>query len=696
MTPNPDLPDRGPRAIPYDARLLSLIAANILDMVVFVDLEGRIQWLNEAVEKQFGYTREELIGAHVYTLQAPGKNSPGIWSPGGTGELLEKWAGVIVDRRRDGSEFTARVESFLVRDEHGSVTGIASISRDISEKVRAEKLLRESEARYREFFATSRDGVFITSTDGKWIDFNDAALELLGYDSREELSGVPVSSVYANPEERSVLLASIEKHGSVREHPARLRRRDGTIIDTLITSALRRSADGPGGEYFGTFRDITERRRAEESLRESEERFRMLTSSAQDAIIIMDGEGKISFWNHTAEKIFGYTAGEAIGKELHPLLAPGEYLEACRRGLDAYRLTGEGPAVGRTIELTAIKKDGSVFPIELSLSSVKLKGMWHAIGILRDITARKRTEEALRVSRQIIEGIINAIPVRVFWKDKNLVYLGCNAVFARDAGFADPKDIIGKDDYQMGWRDQAELYRDDDRHVIESGSSKSLIEEPQTTPEGNTITLLTSKIPLRGSNGEVIGVLGTYVDITERKRAEEALRESEEKYRVLFECSRDALMTLEPPSWVFTACNQSTVAMFRAKSAEEFVSYGPWELSPERQPDGRASAEKAREMIETAMREGSNYFEWTHTRVSGEEFPATVLLTRMEHYGKRFLQATVRDVTELKDYQATLEERNRELEIISSAALTREFRIKELRDEIRVLKRKIEAGGEET
>ena len=86
------------------------------------------------------------------------------------------------------------------------------------------------------------------------------------------------------------------------------------------------------------------------------------------------------------------------------------------------------------------------------------------------------------------------MPVRVFWKDRDLVYLGCNDIFARDAGFADPKDIIGKNDYQMGWRDQAELYRGDDRQVIESGCSKLLVEELQTTQNGEPITLLTSKI----------------------------------------------------------------------------------------------------------------------------------------------------------------------------------------------------------
>jgi signal transduction histidine kinase len=144
-----------------------------------------------------------------------------------------------------------------------------------------------------------------------------------------------------------------------------------------------------------------------------------------------------------------------------------------------------------------------------------------------------QAEEELHASRRILERIINAIPVRVFWKDKDLVYLGCNAVFACDAGFADPKEIIGKNDYQMAWCDQAELYRRDDRQVIESGCSKLLIEEPQTTPEGNAISLLTNKIPLLSSEGEITGVLGTYVDITDRKLAERQQAEFAEQLKVI-------------------------------------------------------------------------------------------------------------------------------------------------------------------
>ena len=142
--------------------------------------------------------------------------------------------------------------------------------------------------------------------------------------------------------------------------------------------------------------------------------------------------------------------------------------------------------------------------------------------------------------------------------------------------------------------------------------------------------------------------------ILERGAAERSLRESEERYRGLFDKSHDALMTLEPPSWKFTSGNPAAVAMFGAKTIREFISFQPGELSPERQPDGRASSEKAREMIETAMREGSSFFEWMHKRISGEDFPATVLLTRTDAAGKRFLQATVRDITERDQLQKKL------------------------------------------
>jgi PAS domain S-box-containing protein len=134
----------------------------------------------------------------------------------------------------------------------------------------------------------------------------------------------------------------------------------------------------------------------------------------------------------------------------------------------------------------------------------------------------------------------------------------------------------------------------------------------------------------------------------ERRLSEEALRESEERHRVLFESSRDAIMILAPPSWNFTSGNPTTIRMFGARDEQDLCSRPPWKYSPEFQPDGRPSVDTAKKMIQTAMRDGSNFFEWTHRRTGGEEFPATVLLSRIEISGQVLLQATVRDITERK------------------------------------------------
>jgi PAS domain S-box-containing protein len=257
-------------------------------------------------------------------------------------------------------------------------------------------------------------------------------------------------------------------------------------------------------------------RRATESLRESEERYRELFENASDIIYTHDLAGNFTSINKAAEQATGYTLDEALKININAVIAP-EYVVVARQMMS--RKVAEGDQT--RYELEIVSKDGRRVPIEARTRFIYRGGKPVGVqGIARDIAERKQAEEALRASQKMTEEIINAIPVRVFWKDRNLVYLGCNSVFASDAGFTDPKDIIGKDDYQMGWRDQAELYRADDRQVIESGGSKFLIEEPQTTSEGNTITLLTSKIPLRNSNGEIGGMIGTYYDITARKRAE--------------------------------------------------------------------------------------------------------------------------------------------------------------------------------
>jgi PAS domain S-box-containing protein len=256
-----------------------------------------------------------------------------------------------------------------------------------------------------------------------------------------------------------------------------------------------------------------------EALRASELSYRRLFEAAKDGILILDVDtGRINDVNPFLSNLLGFSRSEMIGKTVGEL-SPFKDIESNQAMLERLQKGG----YVRYEDLPLETKDGRKIAMEF-VSNVYQAGDCNVIQCnIRDITEHKRVEDALGASRQMLGEIINALPARVFWKDKNLIYLGCNTVFARDAGFAEPKDIIGKDDFQMGWRDQAEKYRGDDREVIESGCAKLLIEESQTTPEGNTITLLSSKTPLRDSKGEIVGMLGTYLDITKRKWAEEEL-----------------------------------------------------------------------------------------------------------------------------------------------------------------------------
>jgi PAS domain S-box-containing protein len=165
---------------------------------------------------------------------------------------------------------------------------------------------------------------------------------------------------------------------------------------------------------------IANARMAEKLLTESEEKFRKISSSATDAIMMIDNDGNISFWNEAAHKILGYTAKEVIGKELATFIVPERHQDAHRKGFQKFRETGKGTVIGNTLELVAMRRDGSEFPIELSISAVRLKDRWNAIGILRDITKRKATEERtkhhmkqLSALRSIDKAIVGSLDLSI-------------------------------------------------------------------------------------------------------------------------------------------------------------------------------------------------------------------------------------------------------------------------------------------
>ncbi len=184
-------------------------------------------------------------------------------------------------------------------------------------------------------------------------------------------------------------------------------------------------------------------------------------------------------------------------------------------------------------------------PEELPGLVVSVFALAAVFGLERIISEQRESTSRVRRSQRIMTLVMNTIPQRLFWKDRSYRYIGCNEVFAQDAGHESPEEIIGRNDFELAWKASAHLYREDDIAVVERGVSKINYEEPQVRDDGTQLWLRTTKLPLRDESGEVIGVFGSYEDITERRATEDKVRDSEARYRTLVEQAADGIFVTD-------------------------------------------------------------------------------------------------------------------------------------------------------
>jgi len=391
---------------------LDYILDNIPIPTFIIDKNHRVKYWNRACEELTGYKKEEIIGTADHWRGFFSERQP----------LL---ADIVLDgveefyrknevRTREisnveGKEDTYNLEMYLphmgkwirfrasLLRSNGEITGAIGTMEDVTGQKLVDEIVRLAEQEKAAILDSMNEVVIFQNLDHRVLLANRAAGEAVGmkpgrmitrscyeiwFKRDEPCAGCPIERVRetGQPEEAE-LTTPDGRIWLIRGYP--VRNKSGNL-EGIVEVAL----------------EITEHKRAEEALKESEEKFRSITASAQDAIIMMDNEGKISYWNEAAESIFGYSSQEVMGKECHILLGPQQYHEAYRGGFSKFKEGGQGPVIGKTLELVGVRKDGTEFPVELSVSAVKLKGKWNAIGILRDITQRKQAEKALKESEE--------------------------------------------------------------------------------------------------------------------------------------------------------------------------------------------------------------------------------------------------------------------------------------------------------
>ncbi len=515
-----------------------LIVEEQSDLIIKYNTEGVILFVSPSYCEKFGMTEEELTDTKhqplihesdrlkTSALREDLKNPPYI-------SYFEQR-----EMTKDGWRWLSWTEKALL-DEDGSIKEIIGVGRDITDRKITENSLMESEELYRTLFEQAADGILVENSEGYIIDLNKNLSKITGY-TKEDLLGKKTDILFDESElvSKPVRYDKLRSGaGTITEH--KIIRKDAITID--VEMKAKQLSDGRLQAFF---RDITEKKKSDKALIESEQKYRLLFETATDAIFMVKND-IFTDCNSATLKIYGCKREQIIGRtpyKFSPKTQPdgkNSKTAALKKIHDALNI---GP---QQFEWQHIRYDGTPFDAEVTLKKIELSGSVYLQAFVRDITDRKAAENALKErefelaeANQMLELILNTIPVRVFWKDKNFEYLGCNKLFAADAGYEDPKSLIGKNDYDLNWKDQAHLYRADDTKVLSTSSPILNIEEPQTTPDGDMIWLKTNKIQLRNMQGETIGILGTYEDITERKQIEnkilDAIIMTEEKEREKF------------------------------------------------------------------------------------------------------------------------------------------------------------------
>ncbi len=301
-------------------------------------------------------------------------------------------------RGKDGAYHWVHDEARLLRDAAGKPTEVVGAWVDITDRRRAEVSLRASEERLRLLVGSVRDyAIYMLDPEGHVRSWNVGAQHIKGY-AESEILGQHFSRFYTPQDVAAgrpdAALQAAAARGQFAEEAWRVRKDGSRFWADVLINAVRDDRGALVG-FAKVTRDLTERKRAEQALRASEERFRILAVTANDAILSADSHGNITYFNPGAERIFGYTAEEVSGRPLTTLM-PERFEEAHRAGLARYLATREARVIGRTVELAGRRKDGTEFPLELSLAAWNQGAEVAFTAIIRDITSRKEGEERLR------------------------------------------------------------------------------------------------------------------------------------------------------------------------------------------------------------------------------------------------------------------------------------------------------------
>ncbi len=547
-----------------ERRLLNIIENLGAGLAIF-DENRVFTYVNPARAEMVGYTPEELIGKPLtqFLNEDSLAEIESIWMKRRSGETSTQETKLVT---KDGRTVTVLAISQPLLDEQGEFRGSYSVTIDLTERKKMEEALRKSEEKYRSLVELAHNGIMLTEGLGPTISYaNQGMAEMLGY-TVEGLIGKSYVDLVHPEEKKEYLLhkKARRKSGKPLTHERRLIDKNGSTLYTLVSSCNvdpdLRTETAP---VINIFTDITGRKRAGEALRESEERLRSILEAANDAILVSQG-GRYVYANKKACEMFRYPEGELIGLPVEKLHTP-DYRDVVLERAKA-RMQGKEikPEIFEHVHLT---KDGVEIPTEENQSTITWKGRNAGLIIQRDITERKRIEKELRESEERYRTIVEDSHEGIMFVTKDMEVRFANWRIHELLRY-DEGELIDTD--YLSLVPESEVEDITQRKPARRRGERDLLERRMVRKDGEEITLLLSISPHFNKENEYAGAHLFFTDITQRKRTEEALGESEKRYRTLVELAHDGIMLTTGPERTIAFANQKMADML-GYTVEELV-----------------------------------------------------------------------------------------------------------------------------
>jgi PAS domain S-box-containing protein len=356
-----------------------------------------------------------------------------------------------------------------------------------------------------------------------WLEYTGQTLDYVVSEPEAWMAAV-------HPEDRDIASTAFWKGVSSGRDFAmetRCRRKaDGVYRWHLNRAVALRDGDGKVVKFVGTTIDIDDLKRSEAELRKTEERTRLIIDTALDAVVTMDAAGTITSWNKQAEVIFGWNPSEAIGRRMSEVIIPLDQRAAHERGLRHFLATGEGPLLGRRIEVTAIRRGGAEFPVELEAIPMKSGGDWIFSAFIRDITESKRAEEKLRDSELNLRRMTETIPEMLWSATADGAIDYCNTRLLDYSGLS-AKEVMGNGWVKLIHPDDVESAARTWMSCVRSGEAYQVEVRTFHAPDRTYRWCMTSALPLLDADGRILKWHGTVVDMHDWKQAQETLRNTQ-------------------------------------------------------------------------------------------------------------------------------------------------------------------------